>query len=79
MDKPPRYLVHDYSGLLEYSSIQNGDQLISINKRSIDPRDVTLEEARMYMNECMKKEGVLNVVTENADGEGKILFCCDLK
>ena len=74
MDKPPRYLVHDYSGLLEYSSIQNGDQLISINKRSIDPRDVTLEEARMYMNECMKKEGVLNVVTENADGEGKFLF-----
>ena len=72
LDKPPRFIVHDYSGLLEYSSIQNGDHLISINKRSIDPREISVEEARNYMDECIDKEGVLNVVTENKDGNGEI-------
>lgn len=67
--KSPRYLIADFMGLMEYSHFQSGDHLLSVNKQVIDPRLMTSQEARSYMNECLKKDGVLNVVTENPNGD----------
>jgi type II secretory pathway component PulC len=54
---------------MEYSHFQSGDHLLSINKQVIDPREMTPDEARSYMNDCLTKDGVLNVVTENPNGD----------
>ena len=69
LNKSPRYLIADFTGLMEYSHFQSGDHLLSINKQVIDPREMTAEEARSYMNDCLEKDGVLNVVTENPSGD----------
>jgi len=69
LNKSPRYLIVDFMGLMEYSHFQSGDHLLSINKQVIDPREMTIEEARSYMNDCLTKDGVLNVVTENPNGD----------
>lgn len=69
LNKSPRYLIVDFTGLMEYSHFQSGDQLLSINKHIIDPREMTIQEARSYMNDCLTRDGVLNVVTENDGGD----------
>ncbi|KAL7450071.1 hypothetical protein ACHAWC_002062 [Mediolabrus comicus] len=69
LNKSPRYLIADFTGLMEYSHFQSGDHLLSINKQIIDPREMTAQEARSYMNDCLEKDGVLNVVTENPNGD----------
>eukprot|EP00984_Skeletonema_dohrnii_P001639 scaffold527_cov133-Skeletonema_dohrnii-CCMP3373.AAC.2 len=73
LNKTPRLIIQDYEGLLEYSSIQSGDSLLSINKHVIDPRTTTAQDARRFMNECVEEEGVLNIVTENPHGEDVLI------
>ena len=69
LNKTPHFIVQDFEGLLEYSSFQSGDSLLSINKLVMDPRVTTAQDARNFMNECVEKEGVLNIVTENPNGD----------
>ena len=68
--KTPKICVQDFNGLLELSSIQSGDSLISINKRAISPTEMNADEARDFMNVCIENDGVLNVVTESFSGNG---------
>lgn len=69
LNESPRFIVSDFDGLMEYSHMQSGDRLLSINKRTVDPRVTTARAARDCMTECMETEGVLNVVTENPGGD----------
>lgn len=69
--KIPKICVQDFNGLLELSSIQSGDSLVSVNKRAISPKDMNADEARDFMNVCIENDGVLNVVTESFTGNGK--------
>jgi hypothetical protein len=72
LSRSPQLIVQDFNGLLELSSVQSGDFLLSINKKKIEPKDYSAEWARSFMDECIKKEGVLNVVTENPCGDGEL-------
>jgi len=69
LNKTPRFIVTDFEGLLEYSSFQCGDFLLSINKHIMDPRVTSAQDARDFMYECLEEEGVLNIVTENPHGD----------
>jgi hypothetical protein len=72
LNRSPQLVVQDFSGLLELSSVQSGDLLLSINKKKIEPKEYSAEWARAFMDECIEKEGVLNVVTENPSGDGEL-------
>jgi hypothetical protein len=87
LNKTPRFIVTDFEGLLEYSSFQSGDFLLSINKHIMDPTRVvpttssasTAQDARNFMNECLEKDGVLNIVTENPHGDDILIHVTIIK
>ena len=68
-NKGPRLVVSDFEGLVEFSSVQSGDRLVSINKKKITPDDYSADEAMMYMRNCLENDGVLNVTTEDPQGK----------
>ena len=70
-DKKPNLIVEDFEGLVEFSSVLPGDRLVSINKKKIKLEEFSPESAMEYMRQCLDNEGVLNVTTENPEGE----FC----
>jgi hypothetical protein len=74
LSKSPRLVVQDFEGIVELSSIQSGDLLLSINKKRMMPNETSAEEARRFMDECIESTGVLNVVTENFSGDGESMF-----
>mmetsp|Transcript_11144 Transcript_11144/g.18370 ORF Transcript_11144/g.18370 Transcript_11144/m.18370 type:complete len:344 (+) Transcript_11144:139-1170(+) len=79
LHKSPHLTITDYEGLFEYSSIQTGDELLSINTHTIDPKLFDAQGARTFMDECIEKEGVLNIVTENPMGEDILLHITIIK
>lgn len=67
--KKPQLVVVDFDGLVEFSSLEPGDKLVAINKRKIEADEFTAEQAYSYMKDCLETEGVLNVTTENPNGD----------
>ena len=67
--KRPQLIIGDFEGLVEFSSVQSGDRLVSINKKKIKPEEYSAVEAMVYMRECIVNDGVLHVTTENPQGE----------
>jgi hypothetical protein len=65
----PRLIIADFEGLIEFSSLQTGDALVSINKKKIRAGEYSAENAMGYMRECLERDGVLCVTTENPEGE----------
>ncbi|EJK46766.1 hypothetical protein THAOC_34548 [Thalassiosira oceanica] len=68
-NKGPRLVVEDYEGLVEFSSVQSGDRLVSINKKKIKPEEYSADGAMVYMRSCLEDDGVLNVTTEDPHGQ----------
>ena len=69
LHRKPHITITNFDGLLEYSSVQSGDSLLSINQQEIDPELTSAQQARQFMDECIEREGVLNIVTENTSGD----------
>ncbi|KAL9178916.1 hypothetical protein ACHAXT_011889 [Thalassiosira profunda] len=69
----PQLVVVDYEGIVEFSSVEAGDRLVSINKKKIKPVEYSAAEAMEYMRQCLETDGVLNVTTENPEGKDIIL------
>ena len=69
----PALIVENFDGLVEFSSLEAGDRLVSINKKKIKPEEYTAEQAMAYMRQCLDEEGVLFVTTENPNGSDIIL------
>jgi len=69
----PALIVENFDGLVEFSSLEAGDRLVSINKKKIQPEEYTAEQAMAYMKQCLEEEGVLFVTTENPLGTDIIL------
>ncbi|KAL3797263.1 hypothetical protein HJC23_004555 [Cyclotella cryptica] len=67
--KPKQLIVHDFEGLIEFSSLRQGDSLVSINKRRISAEEYSADEAMQYMRTCLENDGVLFVTTENPEGK----------
>ncbi|KAL7518739.1 hypothetical protein ACHAWX_003548 [Stephanocyclus meneghinianus] len=67
--KTKRFIVQDLEGLIEYSSVRQGDFLVSINRKKISADECTAEEAMRYMRTCLERDGVLFVTTENPEGK----------
>lgn len=70
--KQPHLIVDNFEGLLEYSSVETGDMLVSINKKKIKPDEYSAEAAMEYMRQCLTNDGVLHITTENPQGERSI-------
>ena len=68
-NKRPQLVVADYEGLVEFSSLEAGDRLVSINKKKIRPEEYSADEAMAFMRQCLEDDGVLHVTTENPQGE----------
>ena len=66
-------IVEDFDGLVEFSSLEPGDRLVSINKKKIVPEEYSAEEAEAFMQDCLEKQGVLHVTTENPYGDDIII------
>lgn len=67
--KRPLLIVEDFEGLVEFSSVETGDRLVSINKKKIKPEEYSADQAMAYMRHCIANEGVLHVTTKNLQGE----------
>lgn len=68
-NRAPQLIVEDFEGLVEFSSLEPGDRLVSINGRKIKPAEFSAEDAMAHMRRCLEEEGVLHVTTENPLGE----------
>lgn len=71
--KGPRLIVEDFEGLVEFSSLEAGDCLVSINRKKIKPSEFSAERAMAHMRQCLETEGVLHVTTENPLGKDIIV------
>mmetsp|Transcript_37274 Transcript_37274/g.69018 ORF Transcript_37274/g.69018 Transcript_37274/m.69018 type:complete len:251 (+) Transcript_37274:57-809(+) len=67
--KAPRLIVEDFEGLVEFSSFEAGDRLVSINKKKIKPAEFSAKDAMAFMRDCLENEGFLHVTTENPLGK----------
>mmetsp|Transcript_21961 Transcript_21961/g.34526 ORF Transcript_21961/g.34526 Transcript_21961/m.34526 type:complete len:252 (-) Transcript_21961:672-1427(-) len=67
--KAPRLIIEDFEGLVEFSSFEAGDRLVSINKKKIKPAEFSAKDAMALMRECLENEGFLHVTSENPLGE----------
>ena len=70
--KQPHLIVDNFEGLLEYSSVETGDMLVSINKKKIKPDEYSAEAAMEYLSQCLTNDRVLHITTENPQGERSI-------
>ena len=68
-NKGPRLVVEAVEGLVEFSNVQSGDRLVSINKKKIRSEEYSADEVMVYMRSCLENDGVLNVTTEDPQGE----------
>mmetsp|Transcript_11145 Transcript_11145/g.19564 ORF Transcript_11145/g.19564 Transcript_11145/m.19564 type:complete len:267 (+) Transcript_11145:94-894(+) len=71
--KRPQLIVEDFEGLVEFSSLEAGDRLVSINKKKIRPAEYSADNAMAYMRQCLENDGVLHVTTENSQGQDTII------